>query len=407
MAISDFRRLTALLLTALLAGCATTSGEQRAAEAAEQGFEASEELHHELITQADYVARSGDFETALAVYMEASKHKHTAPLWHRIGYVYERLNNTKGAARAYHRVIQLNPDNHEVLESLGQLYLGERALDSANSQFRKAIALAPASWRSYAGLGVIADLQDRGAEARDYYRKAIEINPNSAMVWTNNGYSHYLNGEYADAEAAFTQALKLNGDYQPAWVNFGLVAARTGDYSAALERLIRVQKEPQAYNDVGYIAMLNGDLSAAESLLNKAVQLSPTYYERAQDNLKQLRLKQSQSALTNLRSKLPEPAGMAIPDQQRTSSVAERNRLAPGTDTTAVLQQMAEPEAERTTNLLASVSAVEPVSAADFLAKCPASEWPSACRICAYSHEPASCFNKSIATRNAYPLQKE
>jgi Tfp pilus assembly protein PilF len=44
-----------------------------------------------------------------------------------------------------------------------------------------------------------------------------------------------------------------------------------------------------AYNDVGYIAMRQGDLAIAEKYFHKAIGLSPRYFEAAQRNLTELR----------------------------------------------------------------------------------------------------------------------
>ena len=43
-----------------------------------------------------------------------------------------------------------------------------------------------------------------------------------------------------------------------------------------------------AYNDVGYIAMRQGDFEVAERYFHKAIGLSPRYFEAAQRNLMEL-----------------------------------------------------------------------------------------------------------------------
>jgi Tfp pilus assembly protein PilF len=40
-----------------------------------------------------------------------------------------------------------------------------------------------------------------------------------------------------------------------------------------------------AYNDVGYIALRQGDIGIAETYFRKAIQIAPRYFEAAQRNL--------------------------------------------------------------------------------------------------------------------------
>jgi Flp pilus assembly protein TadD len=68
-------------------------------------------------------------------------------------------------------------------------------------------------------------------------------------------------------------------------LNLGLVQARQKKYSMAVHTMTRLVASEVAYNDVGYIAMRQGDLGIAERYFRKAIQLSPRYFEAAQRNL--------------------------------------------------------------------------------------------------------------------------
>jgi hypothetical protein len=46
---------------------------------------------------------------------------------------------------------------------------------------------------------------------------------------------------------------------------------------------------PQAYNSLGYVCMLTGRRGEAENFFAKAIELSPSYYAAAHDNLQRLR----------------------------------------------------------------------------------------------------------------------
>ena len=51
---------------------------------------------------------------------------------------------------------------------------------------------------------------------------------------------------------------------------------------------VKVSTDAEANNNLGYIAMMKGDYAKANHYLQEAITLSPHYYKKANDNLKQL-----------------------------------------------------------------------------------------------------------------------
>ena len=56
----------------------------------------------------------------------------------------------------------------------------------------------------------------------------------------------------------------------------------------ALDSLRRTETEAEAFNDIGYICMLQGKYERASEFLEQATHLSPTYYATAHGNLAQV-----------------------------------------------------------------------------------------------------------------------
>jgi tetratricopeptide (TPR) repeat protein len=69
------------------------------------------------------------------------------------------------------------------------------------------------------------------------------------------------------------------------------VYAREGNYEDALEALRRSGNEAEAYNDVGYIAMMDGRYGEAITFFQEAIRLAPTYYAAANENAGEARRK--------------------------------------------------------------------------------------------------------------------
>ena len=111
------------------------------------------------------------------------------------------------------------------------------------------------------------------------------------MVLSNIGYSYYLTGEFAAAERYFRQAINADPKFKRAWTNLGLVFIRKGQYNKAVKTFKQVMTEFDAYNDLGYLVMLDGHLDDAEYFFKKAIDMSPMYFEKAYSNLEQVQSK--------------------------------------------------------------------------------------------------------------------
>lgn len=273
-----------LMLSLFVAGCATTPvpTEEELAQAALIAAE-------EAVRAGDEAARRGDYEEALAQYLMAIGTEETPERWFRVGAVCSALDRTERAIQSYLRVIELEPTHARAHEGLGLEYLDLHDDESARTHLTRAVELENERWRAHNGLGVLADRAQEYSVAISHYEAALATNAESPMLINNMGYSRYLAGDLDQAARDFYRATELNADYSPAWANLGLIYARRAWYADALSILSRVRDAPVAYNDVGFIALRNGDLVEAEQLLSEAVRRSPAFYEAAFRNLEHAR----------------------------------------------------------------------------------------------------------------------
>ena len=75
-----------------------------------------------------------------------------------------------------------------------------------------------------------------------------------------------------------------------------IAQAWQGRYEDAM-RGTTAETLPQRLNDVGYVAMLRGDLDIAQTLFLKAIAASPTYHKVAHQNLEQVERLRSGGAI--------------------------------------------------------------------------------------------------------------
>ncbi len=244
-----------------------------------------------LIERAQRAARNGDVDAALVDYVEALRMRpDSADIRASIGALHEQRGDLAAARQAYEDALKIDPRSASALEGVGLILLKSHQPDAARSYLQQAVAADPRRWRAQVGLGVLSDLAHLPAQAQTFYRAAMQQRPNDASLLNNYGYSMYLAGNYRAAASTFERALAINPDYAVAWSNLALARVRMGDYRGGVQAFNETMKPYQAYNNVGYLLYMKGDLGAARQYLQQAIALSPSYYALAQQNLERVEI---------------------------------------------------------------------------------------------------------------------
>lgn len=254
------------------------------------------------IAEGDKQASLTEYDKALFMYLQAMElDDNNTEAMYKIGRIHLQRGGIYKAILAFNSVLEMDPEHVAANEARGVIYLKENVYAEAQTRFMRAVegdqlrlnetpdapvvdTLSPAL--AYDGLGIIADLRGDHVLAQHYYSTALKVNPRSAITHNNLGYSFYLTKSWRDAERSYKKALKIEPEYAQGWRNLGLLYARQTNYMSAITAFERVMDLAHAYNDVGYICLLEGKYKKAEYFFEKAMTLSPTYYEKANDNLR-------------------------------------------------------------------------------------------------------------------------
>ncbi|NIC07554.1 tetratricopeptide repeat protein [Halomonas sp. DX6] len=244
----------------------------------------------EAYRNGDAALRAGDADRALFEYLRGLRMEarpKADPLY-RVGIIHHGRGNHELAGTAYRWVLDIEPNHAGAGTALGIILIQQRDYEQAERFLAPIAARRQAPWQAHNALGVIADINSDHATAQSHYARALEVNPRTPLVLNNQGYSRYLAGDLSGARQALRQAVSVNPDYDLAWRNLGLVHAREGDYDTAIEAVARSGDRAKAYNDIGYISMLEGRYQDAMGFFEEAMRLSPAYYVTASENARSL-----------------------------------------------------------------------------------------------------------------------
>ncbi|MCX7084427.1 MAG: hypothetical protein NTY69_02710 [Methylococcales bacterium] len=232
----------------------------------------------------------GRTDNALFYFIKALQfnHKNINTL-EKIAAIHEQNKNIVLAVRVYSDILKLDDKNPIANEYLGLYFvdLGQRL--KAKHLLEKAVLSNRCTWRVENALGVISDIEKRYPEAIKHYELALNQESSSPLLMNNIGYSFYLAGDKIAARQYLEEALKLDNGFQRAINNLALIEVSEGHYDRALTLFNRIMPNYESYNNIGYLCLLNKKYEYAEKYLQMAINQSPVYFLKANENLKSLR----------------------------------------------------------------------------------------------------------------------
>jgi len=280
------KRLIAVLFLSVLAGCTQSTGQLPQLEA---GRSANPAEMATSLAAADATRDDGNFAEALQIYQQLMVDAPGEPrAQFGIGECLLALGKPSQAKQIF-AGLKSNAALHATAlqgEGLALLALGQN--EPAGIALQAASAADPSLWRSWNALGKLADLRHQPEDAAKFYTKASELNPQSAAVVNNAGYSKLIAGDAARAIELLRTALALDPRSETIQNNLRLAIAANGKYDDAIKATSREQL-PVVLNNVGYVAMQRGDLTAAEGYFARAMETSTSYASVAAKNLEQLK----------------------------------------------------------------------------------------------------------------------
>jgi len=143
-----------------------------------------------------------------------------------------------------------------VHERAGQIFQESRFFADAESQYRRALAGAPARAGVMSNLGLLLLEKNEVVEAEGLLRKALALSP-SAEAHNNLGYACLVAERYDEALTQFQSAVALKPALAPAHANMAAAFHRQGKLEAAFDALLKGLSlnpaEPQAWYNLALL----------------------------------------------------------------------------------------------------------------------------------------------------------
>lgn len=189
-------------------------------------------------------------------------------------------------------VLEVEPDHAIANQGAGIIYFRAGLYSEAEAHLARAVFGNTSLWKAHNYLGIIYDRRNDLDLAAQAFTAALGIHQGTetAAILNNLGVVHMARKDFDMAADAFRQALQESGGSPRTYNNLGVALAHSGNYGEALEAFRFAGNESVASNNLGFVLLSNGQAAESIPFFEKALELSPSFYIKASENLKRARM---------------------------------------------------------------------------------------------------------------------
>ena len=296
--------LPLLLMALLLSACATTSEPLQfrpvnagaapiSDEATDQENKLTNLSHDELITRGNQYLNAGNTSLArLHFSMAFKKDNNSAPAYAGLGEILALNGENQAAHRLFVKALALDEELRQALLTTGKLYRIERNHEQAIVFFNRALETYTNDPEILTELAITYSRAGDEGKAEQLFTQVVDKKPQDPAAHNNLGFSYIMQKKYPAAIATLHKALALTPNDRQTLNNLATAYALNDQTQKALNMFRKTEGEAAAYNDLGYLHMIQGNTDTARSAFEKAMELHPRHYVRAKENLDQLQNEQ-------------------------------------------------------------------------------------------------------------------
>lgn len=204
---------------------------------------------------------------------------------YKLAVTYLENGQAKKAYDEFHTILDYDFNFAPAYEGMGRALMKMEKDADAEKEFEAALIYQPKMWTAKNFLGIVYDRRHAHKEAITMYQAALEIKQADPSILNNLGMSYYLDERYQEAATTFQQALQVGGTTDKISNNLGMALSKLKHYDLAFEAYSRGMDSAKAYNNIGVAFLEEGNFARASRCFEKAMEMQPSYYEKAKENL--------------------------------------------------------------------------------------------------------------------------
>jgi TolB-like protein/cytochrome c-type biogenesis protein CcmH/NrfG len=172
----------------------------------------------------------------------------------------------RGASQAFHRAVELSPENADILTEAAETLVTVGQIDEAIQLGRRAVALDPLNPAAHFNLSFILSNAGHLPESMESARRAVELAPGAEDYHSNLAVALADLGRLDEAEKEL--ALESHGDVRI--TAEAMILVRRGQKAAARAKVRELEGLPNRNNDMAEIHAENGDTDLAFAALERS-----------------------------------------------------------------------------------------------------------------------------------------
>ena len=194
-----------------------------------------------------------------------------------------RNGQLQQAELIYQQILQVNPENAEVLHLLGTIAHQVEKYDLSINLINQAIEIDPNQSSFFNNLGLTLQKRGRFEEAVQAYKQAIDLNSDSSESYYNLGITLNDQGKLEEAIQAYKNVLKINPNHLEACNSLGIAfkdLGRLEESVQAYQDAIRINSNHgPTHNNLGNVLRDQGKLEEAIQAYQQAIEINPEFPE--------------------------------------------------------------------------------------------------------------------------------
>lgn len=197
----------------------------------------------------------------------------------RAGMANERTGDYAGAVRSYQRGLAVQPENAELLNSLGFALFQQGKSQEAIAALEKAVAVDPKHKKAHNNLALAAIDMGELELAEAHYRESLAIEPQPA-IYNDLGFVLERQGLTEEAVLQYRKSLELDATSASAHHNLAASLLQSGDLAEAeghFRAALAQQPSAKSYTGLGVVLAKLGRVDEAIARLNDAIAAEPEY----------------------------------------------------------------------------------------------------------------------------------